>query len=128
FRWAKAGGKDAPPFTPDAFAAIVQWSQGIPRLINSLCDSALLMAYGDESPLIGSNYVRTAAINLALTESTPHLASATAGGPASLPFPTDPRPPPRFARLADTSVRGSKGDPKPNSPFLNRLAERIGLP
>ena len=50
FRWAKAGGRDAPPFTPDALTAVAQWSQSIPRLINSICDSALLMAYADESP------------------------------------------------------------------------------
>src|SRR5262249_44824430 len=70
FRWSKAGGKEAPPFTPDALAGITQWSQGIPRLINSICDSALLMAYGDESPLVVLNYVRDAATNLALANAS----------------------------------------------------------
>ena len=69
FRWARAGGRDTLPITSDALAAIAQWSQGIPRLINSICDSALLMAYADESPLVGSNYVRAAAANLALADS-----------------------------------------------------------
>lgn len=127
FRWAKAGGRDAPPFTPDAFAAIVQWSQGIPRLINSICDSALLMAYGDESPLIGSNYVRAAAINLALTEPTLYSASAAIAGTTSHLFPADHLAAPRLSSLAESSVP-SNGDPKPNSSLLKRLAERIGLP
>ena len=46
FRWAKAGGSDEPPFTPEAIEGVVRWSEGIPRLVNSICDSALLMAYG----------------------------------------------------------------------------------
>jgi general secretion pathway protein A len=76
-RWAKAGAKEAPPFSPDALIQIVQWSQGIPRLINSLCDSSLLMAYGDQSPLVGSNYVRDAASNLGMIESQPQAPSTS---------------------------------------------------
>jgi general secretion pathway protein A len=80
-RWSSAGSQETPPFSPDAVARIAQWSQGIPRLVNSLCDSALLMAYGDESPLVGSNYVRDAASNLGLIESLPQ-----SPGPSSLPL------------------------------------------
>ncbi len=68
FRWAKAGGKMAPPFSPEAISQIIQWSQGIPRLVNSLCDNALLMAFGEGSPLVGLNYAREAATNLGLLE------------------------------------------------------------
>jgi TonB family protein len=76
-RWASAGAQEAPPFSPDALARIAQWSQGIPRLINSLCDSALLMAYSDESPVVGSNYVRDAASNLRLIDSPPQPPDAS---------------------------------------------------
>jgi general secretion pathway protein A len=133
FRWAKAGGRDAPPFTPDAFAGIVQWSQGIPRLINSICDSALLMAYGDESRLIGSNYVRAAAINLALAEPVAAPSStgaAAAAATKSLPFPADRLSVPRLSGLAvqNSAAPTPNGDPKPNSSLLKRLAEKLGLP
>jgi general secretion pathway protein A len=109
FRWAKAGGREAPPFTPDAIAAIAQSSQGIPRLINSICDSALLMAYADESPLVGSNYVRAAVANLAMSEPTPLYGG---GLPAGDPAAAAPH----------------YGDLKSNSSLLRRLAERFGLP
>jgi general secretion pathway protein A len=109
FRWAKAGGREAPPFTPDAMAAIAQSSQGIPRLINSICDSALLMAYADESPLVGSNYVRAAVANLAMSEATPLYTGGTPAGDPGAPAP-------RYGEL------------KSNSSLLRRLAERFGLP
>jgi len=125
FRWAKAGGRDVPPFTADAFTAIAHWSQGIPRLINSICDSALLMAYADESPLVGSNYIRAAAANLALAQEPLHFAGELPPPVLGVPFPAD---------LADISGNSSSfpappyGDPKANSSLLKRLAERFGLP
>jgi general secretion pathway protein A len=134
FRWAKADARGAPPFTPDAIAGIVQWSQGIPRLINSICDSALLMAYADECPLVGLNYVRAAARNLAMTEGPAPLVHASMssyekenGAPDLASFesrmlsnlPNDANPVPNF---------GGYGDPKANSSLLKRLAEKFGLP
>ena len=130
FRWAKAGGREAPPFTSEALAAIVQWSQGIPRLINSICDSALLMAYADESPLVGSNYVRAAAVNLALADrSTLYSTSVTTA--ASVPYMGDRPVPLRFSGLPEESssqLTQPNEDPKPNSSLLKRLAEKFGLP
>jgi general secretion pathway protein A len=69
FRWKQAGGKEAPPFTPEALKGIAQWSRGIPRLINSLCDTAILLAYVEECRSVGLNYVKEAAGNLGLLES-----------------------------------------------------------
>ena len=150
FRWVKAGGREAPPFTPDAVTGIIQWSQGIPRLINSICDSALLMAYGDESPLVGLNYVRDAAANLALGNAStspaltlPHpvsiLPHATPGvadkGHSVLPKRTPlemPVQPDALPNLPDENsfipTLSHYGDPKANSSMLKRLAEKFGLP
>jgi general secretion pathway protein A len=117
FRWAKAGGRDTPPFTPDALAAVAQWSKGIPRLINSICDSSLLMAYADESPLVGSNYVRAAVANLALGDTPALFSPAVSNGD--------------FDALSEGNPSGYAppyGDPKANSSLLKRLAERFGLP
>jgi general secretion pathway protein A len=130
FRWAKAGGREAPPFTPDALVAIVQSSQGIPRLINSICDSALLMAYADESPLVGSNYVRAAVVNLALTDTSAAPAASMTASLSAVPFSAD-----RFSMSSMPMISGdvlpdppAPSDPKANSSLLRRLAERFGLP
>lgn len=87
-RWAKAGAREAPPFTLESVDKIVQWSQGIPRLINSLCDSVLLIAYGEGSHLVTVNYVRDAASNLGLIESLPQ--SPGAASPALSAVPSAP--------------------------------------
>lgn len=125
FRWAKAGAKDEPPFTPEAAAGIVKWSGGIPRLINSICDCSLLMAYADESPLVGSDYVRAAAANLALTDTAAPL-SAGGASPVSL---ADDRPVLGKAVGADPAGTGTLfSGLEQNSSLLKRLAERFGLP
>ncbi len=119
-RWAKAGAHEAPPFSPDALNMIAQWSQGIPRLVNSLCDSSLLMAYGDESPLVGSNYVRDAAANLGLFEALSTFAADAPSprlGPVELP-----------QEDSYTPKRESYGAPKTNSSLMKRLSEKFGLP
>ena len=142
FRWAKGGAREAPPFTADATAGIIQWSQGIPRLINSICDTALLMAYGDESPLVGLNYVRAAATNLALADASASLATMPYATPIS---PLEKHPgslklvpmemtdqPAILTNLPNDSptvpTLATYGDPKANSSLLKRLAERLGLP
>lgn len=127
-RWTKAGGREPAPFTIDALAGVAQWSRGIPRLINSLCDSSLLMAYADESPLVGLNYVRAAAVNLALSDPASG-APASPLGEDSLGQVQEPVVPVSTTR-SDYSFRtlAQYTDPKPNSSLLRRLAERLGLP
>lgn len=138
FRWAKAGGGETPPFTTDALAGIVQWSQGIPRLVNSLCDSALLLAYGDESPLVGLDYVRAAATNLALSDSAGlsplSLRLSAVQRPAAV-HPSDKHanhmtfePPEMPAQNYNSGLSTlDRYDPKANPSLLIRLAERLGF-
>lgn len=46
-RWKCGLGEDRPhPFTPEAVGAIAVASTGIPRIINAICDGALLVAFG----------------------------------------------------------------------------------
>jgi general secretion pathway protein A len=65
-RWARAGGADAPPFDQDAIRNVALYSQGIPRLINAICDNALVMAFGDGVPAIRAGTVLEAARDLDL--------------------------------------------------------------
>ncbi|MDA7977907.1 MAG: AAA family ATPase [Pirellulales bacterium] len=48
FQVAAAGGQVERVFEPSALDAVFQASDGIPRLINQLCDYALLTAYSDD--------------------------------------------------------------------------------
>jgi general secretion pathway protein A len=138
FRWVKAGARDVPPFTSDAMSGIIQWSGGIPRLVNSICDTALLMAYGDESPLVGLNYIRAAATNLALAQpSDPVVSVSLLSAPpvaarqaklGSLEIPLTTHISPSVDNDSDVLTGlNSYCDPKANSSLLKRLAEKFGL-
>jgi general secretion pathway protein A len=65
-RWARAGGSSAPPFDEDAIRGVALYSQGIPRLINSICDNALVMAFGDGVRAVRAATVLEAARDLDL--------------------------------------------------------------
>jgi general secretion pathway protein A len=67
-RWARAGGASAPPFNAEAVRAITLYSQGIPRLINAVCDNALVMAFADGVSLIQGPSVFEAACDLDLVD------------------------------------------------------------
>ena len=141
FRWAKAGGTGELPFTPEAIEGVVRWSGGIPRLINSICDSALLMAYGDACSTIGLRSIRDAAMNLALI---PALAApAVPVQPAVTPLPAQEvsipklgpvEVPPRRNTDSDLSEIDNDipafaryGADRKNSSILKRLAGKFGF-
>jgi general secretion pathway protein A len=52
FRLKVAGAKNLDIFDPDAIEAISNYSRNIPRLINNLCDTALVYGYGDGLKII----------------------------------------------------------------------------
>ena len=49
---AKTAGAPAPLFTAEAAALIAEASRGIPRLINLLCDTALVYGYSSQATII----------------------------------------------------------------------------
>ncbi len=51
-------------FTPPALYAVYRHSQGVPRLINILCDRALLVAYTEESQRVRYRHVQKAQAEL----------------------------------------------------------------
>ena len=67
-------------FTSDAIREIAYYSKGFPRLINILCDNALLMAYATSQRRITPDIVREAAEDLRLEEhrSSPIVAEEAA--------------------------------------------------
>jgi len=65
-RWARAGGKQRAPFATKAVELTAHVSQGIPRLINVVCDNALMAAFGEESPTVEVSHVRQSCVDLDL--------------------------------------------------------------
>jgi general secretion pathway protein A len=57
-RLLTAGWKGDPVITPDAYAGIFEYSGGIPRKINTLCDRLFLMGYLEELHQFGADEVR----------------------------------------------------------------------
>jgi general secretion pathway protein A len=64
-RWLRAGGTQH-PFSSEAVDHIARTSQGIPRLINALCDNALILAFPERSSRVEARHVREAAASLDL--------------------------------------------------------------
>jgi general secretion pathway protein A len=66
-RWLRAGGTEH-PFSPEAIEDVALASQGIPRVINALCDNALISAFAERSSRVLDSHVREGAANLDLAE------------------------------------------------------------
>lgn len=66
-RWLTAGGGEL-PFEQDAIRLIERASRGIPRVINSICDNALLLIYASEAPTVTAQDVRQVMADLDLRE------------------------------------------------------------
>jgi len=56
-----AGGNSAPVFASDALPKIFRHTHGVPRLINGLCDRALLTGYVNETATIGPDIIEEVA-------------------------------------------------------------------
>jgi general secretion pathway protein A len=65
-RLAVAGGGAAVTFAPKALVRVYQFTAGIPRLINLLCDRALLTAYSSHAVRVTPADVENAAASLEL--------------------------------------------------------------
>ena len=59
-----AGGENRALFTDDTFDIIHRYTGGVPRLINTLCDSALLCAFADEKTNVDLDSVMAAVAEL----------------------------------------------------------------
>ena len=117
YRWTKAGARKPLPFDQDAVREIAAISRGIPRVINTICDNALLLAFGEGKTAVDSKHVTEAAIDLDLR---PRMENAT---PVMVGFEGSPTPD-EFHPF-ETLERYS---PKPAKPSLiARWAGKLGL-
>ncbi len=81
-----AGRDDNKLFADDAFECIYSYTGGVPRLINTLCDTTLLCAFADEKKKVGAEDVTLAVEELNWKDhefvtgtfpQVPHLVSST---------------------------------------------------
>lgn len=81
-RWSKAGGS-ANPFTPNAVTAIAGHARCIPRVINVLCDNALMLAFSRSRMSVTASLVEEAARDLHLIVEPREPAVARTEAPAT---------------------------------------------
>jgi type II secretory pathway predicted ATPase ExeA len=55
-----AGSHGRQIFEPDTFGLIYRYTGGVPRLINTLCDTSMLAAFARDSEVVGVDEVKTA--------------------------------------------------------------------
>jgi general secretion pathway protein A len=113
-RWGKAGGSAAIPFNAEAISAVAQWSQGIPRVMNAICDNTLMLAFSNGTKSADAKLVLEASIDLDLIRRPGQAAVA------------DPSALKKIGGFRESSIKTEAAtDRKPS--FLTRWVARVGL-
>jgi len=99
-RWKKVSDTEA-PFTAEAIRVIADMSAGIPRVINAICDNALLLGYAEGAPWIGKEYIAEVGRDLHLVPGP----SGLSGQPKAVTPPTPSSP---LAQGLPSSPNGRK--------------------
>ncbi len=63
-----AGAEGRRIFTDDALDVVFRYSGGVPRLTNIICDTAMLCAFAEETPIVDARLVKAAAEELQWVE------------------------------------------------------------
>jgi type II secretory pathway predicted ATPase ExeA len=103
FRWTAAGGSEPIPFNAPAMSLVTEYSAGIPRLVNTICDNSLVVAFGKGSGIVTAEHVTEAAGDLRLRRrgviqkpihpDAAVAAAVTAAAPITIAaFPREERP------------------------------------
>jgi type II secretory pathway predicted ATPase ExeA len=64
YRWQMSGAVNAHPFTPDAVTAVAGYAKGIPRIVNAICDNALVLMVAEGKSAIDERIVAAACRDL----------------------------------------------------------------
>ncbi len=91
YRWARAGGSLPTPFLPEAVTRLAEWSRGIPRVINAICDNALMLAFAESASQVTAAHVTEACRDLDLIDSERRPVKYVIPGPAPEPAAARPR-------------------------------------
>jgi general secretion pathway protein A len=100
-------------FSREAVAAVHEVSRGTPRVINTLCDNAMLEAYLLKRKAVGRDLILSAARDLGLVDAPPAPATAVARAQAD---PLDPRIVTPARAAAAPQPRAPAQDGRPAAP------------
>ena len=119
-RLAAAGAKNS-PFTRGACDSVHRYSTGIPRLINVICDNAMLSAYATDSNTIDEEQIDEVALDLKLVSlplrRNDYRRPLAAIKPAA---PETQLPPPRSRSVTQEPLTAIKGGGVPAHSFTPR--------
>jgi len=113
-RLERAGNRGAVDFSPESIELIWNYSRGIPRLINTICDFLLLLAYADGQRTMTAQLTRTVVVDLDFENC--YWGRASVPGSASETPPDDSQATlsellVRVARLEKTELPAPAGPP-----------------
>ena len=94
-------------FEPDAVDLVHRYSRGIPRIINLLCEHALISAYVEQAQHVRPEMIEAVAIELEL-ETQPFLISSAAMGVNPLASRAVPNDNPNFTTALGTESTGRR--------------------
>jgi general secretion pathway protein A len=77
-RLKTAGFEERTLFEPKAVEKITLYSKGIPRLINVICDNALITCYANSKKIVSADFVEEVARDLKLVDGPPKKQSSVA--------------------------------------------------
>lgn len=116
----EGAGANPELFPAATLSEVFRYSRGIPRLINQLCDFALVYAFGGERDRVTVEDVRDAAGDIGLRGDqtsayvpTGQTSPPSRPAPAPVPRPAAPAPTPRPAEPAPISTPAPAPEPAP---------------
>jgi general secretion pathway protein A len=123
YRWDKAGSATPAPFPVDVVEKIANLSRGIPRLINAICDNALMLAFATSQSVVSAEHVQEAARDLELLEKKePKAPAVLAAAPVAAEVATVS---PAIVPLQSFERYGGAEDIRPS--FWSRWIGKLGL-
>jgi putative secretion ATPase (PEP-CTERM system associated) len=81
-----AGSSGEPIFDADATAAIFRYSQGIPRVINLVCEHCMVSAFVDQKKTVSADVVESVARDFDLTDDKAAAATTAPAAPSTEKF------------------------------------------
>jgi general secretion pathway protein A len=124
YRLNTAGCEQKSLFTPAAIQRITLYSKGVPRLINIICDNALLIAYVTSQQKVSGNMIEEVAQDLHLKRETEGTRISTTTAPQSTNGKEKPAEPTQAPAptIADAQVLSKGSGPTLEPSF------RLGTP
>jgi type II secretory pathway predicted ATPase ExeA len=122
-RLAVGGVGERDIFTPCAIDRIFEHSQGLPRLVNTICDNTMLSAYSVDRETVDGEFVdSTFASMMVIGETEVEPETVVRGGPSTPEKQLDGTPGKKVAKTRDAQVRVKTSTDRVEGDKLERRA------